>query len=38
MREKVASTMEIVGVAFLALAVPVFVAIGMGVVSVVGRY
>ena len=38
MRQKVAGTAEIVGVAFLALAVPIFVVIGMGMVSVLGRY
>ena len=38
MRDKVASTAEIVGAAFLALALPIFVLIGMAAVSIVGRY
>ena len=38
MREKVAGTAEVVGAAFLALALPIFVVIGMAAVSIVGRY
>jgi hypothetical protein len=38
MREKVASTAEVVGAAFLALALPIFVVIGMAAVSIIGRY
>jgi hypothetical protein len=38
MREKAASAAEVVGAAFLALAIPVFVGIGMVAVSIVGKY
>ena len=38
MRDKVASTAEIVGAAFLALALPIFVVIGMAAVSIIGHY
>jgi hypothetical protein len=38
MREKVASTAEVVGAAFLALALPIFVVVGMAAVSIIGRY
>lgn len=38
MSKKLAGTLELVGVAFLTLAVPVFVLIGMVAVSVMGRY
>lgn len=38
MHQKVPSTAEVVGAAFLALAVPIFVAIGIVAVSVIGRY
>lgn len=38
MDQKAPSTAEVIGAAFLALAVPIFVAIGMLAVSIVGRY
>jgi hypothetical protein len=38
MREKVAGTAEVVGAAFLALALPIFVVVGMAAVSIIGRY